>query len=180
MRKKIRDNRRVHYSTFEKWIKLLDAGDLEVLRKDFVKIKSTLEKPKEAKTYIIDKVTGETRVFVEGKAEEFRRSLIEKQTDAEKKFKTILKSLKIGYEFQKIFYYTRPGGNSFYIVDFYIPSKEVVIEIDGGYHNTDNQVKLDRQRTKVLKKEGIEEVIRFTNNNVLLETQTVIEELKNL
>jgi very-short-patch-repair endonuclease len=37
-----------------------------------------------------------------------------------------------------------------YIVDFYVASKKLIIEIDGDTHWTDNEIKYDEQRTKIL------------------------------
>jgi very-short-patch-repair endonuclease len=96
-------------------------------------------------------------------AEEFRSDLIKNQTPAEKKFKALLKSLKIEYEFQKIIYTT----TKFYIVDFYIPSSKIVFEIDGEYHDTKEQKSRDKERTEILKSNKIVELYRFTNKDVL-------------
>lgn len=83
------------------------------------------------------------REWVENKANEFRRDLIKKQTQAEKRFKALLNHLGVDYAFQEIFYFS----TTFYIVDFYLKRYNIVIEIDGEYHNT-REVKLrDRQRT---------------------------------
>lgn len=90
-------------------------------------------------------------------ATKFREDLIKKQTDSEKKFKIYLNQLGIDYKFQEIIYYE----NSFYIVDFFIPEKNIVFEIDGEYHK--KQRNEDRVRTQKLKKEGVKSVFRFTN-----------------
>ena len=37
-----------------------------------------------------------------------------------------------------------------YIVDFYIPSRKLVIEIDGDSHFTEKAKKYDKKRTKIL------------------------------
>lgn len=95
------------------------------------------------------------------RAESFRNDLIKKQTQSEKLFKAYLKSLKIPYFFQKIFY----TQHSFRIVDFYLPTCNIVIEIDGKYHN-DNKVK-DFVRTIQLEELGVLQVYRFTNDEVL-------------
>lgn len=64
-----------------------------------------------------------------------------------------------------------------YIVDFLFRRSKVVVEIDGGYHFTAEQQKDDAQRTEWLENKGYK-VIRFTNKQVLFETDKVIEELK--
>lgn len=57
----------------------------------------------------------------------------------------------IQYEFQKIFYIA--GKNNYitryFIADFYIPSKKVVIEMDGKFHK--EQEKQDKRRTALIK-----------------------------
>ena len=67
-----------------------------------------------------------------------------------------------------------------YIVDFYIPSKKVVIEIDGIQHNSSDHKEADRIRDNVLSDWGIT-VLRYPNEmirNNFMATATDI--LKNL
>jgi len=64
-----------------------------------------------------------------------------------------------------------------YIVDFLFRRSKVVVEIDGGYHFTAEQQKDDAQRTEWLENKGYK-VIRFTNEQVLFETDKVISVLK--
>ncbi len=67
-----------------------------------------------------------------------------------------------------------------FIVDFYIASRKLVIEIDGESHFTETGAIQDTSRTKVLEWEGIT-VIRFTNNQIMKEIDGVkIEILKHL
>lgn len=58
-----------------------------------------------------------------------------------------LNNQKIKFEFQKIFYIRSSGGfiKQYYIADFYIPKKHIILEVDGKFHN--EQVKLDSFRT---------------------------------
>jgi len=95
------------------------------------------------------------------RAEAFREDLIKKQTQSEKLFKAYLKSLNVPYFFQKIFYMK----HSFRIVDFYLPTCNVIIEIDGKYHEN-NKVK-DFIRTVELENAGVVQIYRFTNEEVL-------------
>ena len=64
-----------------------------------------------------------------------------------------------------------------YIVDFLFCRSKVVVEIDGGYHFTAEQQKDDAQRSEWLERKGYK-VIRFTNEQVLFETDKVISVLK--
>ena len=102
-------------------------------------------------------------------AEEFRKELIIKQTKSERVFKKYLKSLNITHVFQRIVY----CNNSFYIVDFFLPKENIVFEIDGGYHESVEQRIKDDFRTDNLIKSGINQIYRFTNKEVLNESETI-------
>lgn len=52
-----------------------------------------------------------------------------------------------------------------YIVDFVAIQKMLVIELDGGGHNTPEQQKYDEERTKYLKSRGFK-ILRFWNNDI--------------
>jgi len=52
-----------------------------------------------------------------------------------------------------------------YIVDFYNPSKRIVVEVDGSQHYTNDGLKYDDIRTEVLTAYDIT-VIRITNEEV--------------
>jgi len=52
-----------------------------------------------------------------------------------------------------------------YIVDFYIPSARLVIELDGDSHYIDGGQEYDKQRDSVLESYGLK-VLRFTNKEV--------------
>lgn len=65
-----------------------------------------------------------------------------------------------------------------YIVDFVSLEKGLVIEIDGGYHNDPEQREYDYQRTQWLISQNYS-IIRFTNEEVLYDTDNVIGILKN-
>lgn len=64
-----------------------------------------------------------------------------------------------------------------YILDFLFRKSRVIVEIDGGYHNSQEQQMLDAMRTEWLEKMGFH-VIRFTNEQVLFEPNSVISKLK--
>ncbi len=106
-------------------------------------------------------------------ADKFRKELIENQTEAEKQFKKYLKLLRIRYEFQKIVY----AGESFYIVDFYIPKSKIAVEIDGKYHQ--DRIEDDKERTYQLILAGINGVVRFDNKEVYDEERCIVK-IKNL
>ena len=64
-----------------------------------------------------------------------------------------------------------------YIVDFLFRKSKIIVEIDGGYHFTEEQQKEDETRTEWLESKGYK-VIRFTNERVLCDTDNVIKEVK--
>ena len=52
-----------------------------------------------------------------------------------------------------------------YIVDFYIPKKQLVIEIDGLQHLTEEHKEKDQARDKFLEGQGLR-VLRFSNESI--------------
>ena len=67
-----------------------------------------------------------------------------------------------------------PIGN--YIVDFVCQEKRIVIEVDGGQHSTEHR--RDNERDKWLKMQGYK-VLRFWNNEVLTNTEGVLEVIRD-
>ena len=68
-----------------------------------------------------------------------------------------------------------PIGN--YIVDFVCKERKLIIELDGGQHNFDENILADNVRTEFLQGLGYR-VIRFWNNEVDENIQGVLEEIK--
>ena len=97
----------------------------------------------------------------ENTAERYKHILEVNATYAEKLLKTFLTG-KIDFEFQKIIY---TDNRHFFIADFYIPSKNLIIELDGEYHDDAKQQEKDIWRTKILKSLGYK-VIRFKNKQI--------------
>jgi len=64
-----------------------------------------------------------------------------------------------------------------YIPDFICLDKKLVVEVDGSYHDTEEQRKLDEERTKFFGANGYRE-IRFTNDEVLNQLPVVLQKLK--
>ena len=77
-----------------------------------------------------------------------------------------------GYEIRR----QSPIGK--YIVDFVCREKKIIIEIDGGQHNTPDNILADEQRTKYLEAKGYK-VIRFWNNEIIKNIDGVYQKLKN-
>jgi very-short-patch-repair endonuclease len=64
-----------------------------------------------------------------------------------------------------------------YIVDFYCPEKNLVIELDGDGHFSPNGNNYDDERTKFLEKQGLT-VIRFENDELKENLDGVLETIK--
>ena len=99
----------------------------------------------------------------ENTAEYYKHILEVNATYAEKLFKTFLTG-KIDFEFQKIIY--TDNKKHFFIADFYFPSKNLIVELDGEYHDNIKQQYKDTWRTQILKSLGYE-VIRFKNKQII-------------
>ncbi|MBO7705112.1 DUF559 domain-containing protein [Acinetobacter johnsonii] len=97
------------------------------------------------------------------------RDLRNNMTDAEKRLWSKLRAKQIlGLQF----YLQKPLLN--FIVDFYCPAANLVIECDGGQHFTEEGLEADRVRDEVLVELGLV-VLRFSNRQVLTEIDDVIE-----
>ena len=97
----------------------------------------------------------------ENTAEYYKHILEVNATYAERLLKTFLTG-KIDFEFQKIIY---TDNKHFFIADFYIPSKNLIIELDGEYHDNTTQQNKDIRRTQLLHSLGYR-VIRFKNKQI--------------
>ena len=107
----------------------------------------------------------------------FRLARLSKPTLAENAFANILHSLSIRFIKEKGFL----ARGRTCIVDFYIPKPyKLCVEIDGGYHNSWPQRKLDDKRTEYLVLTRGFRVIRFTNEEVLDNPTSVTSKLVNL
>jgi len=63
-----------------------------------------------------------------------------------------------------------------YAVDFLCPAKRLIIELDGGHHNADEQAQDDRERQAWLEKEGYR-VVRFWNSEISSDRNAVLEKI---
>ena len=95
-------------------------------------------------------------------AEHYKHILEVNATYAERVLYSFLTG-KIDFEFQKIIY--TDNKKHFFIADFYIPSKNLIIELDGEYHDNIKQQDKDIWRTRILKSLGYK-VIRFKNKQI--------------
>lgn len=63
-----------------------------------------------------------------------------------------------------------------FIVDFLLAENKLVIEVDGAYHAERQQIEDDKQREEALNRMGYR-VIRFTNEEVLYDTNKVLDNI---
>ncbi len=63
-----------------------------------------------------------------------------------------------------------------YITDFVALEQKLIIEVDGGYHYSPEQIEWDAYRTDDLMKFGFK-VIRFTNEEVLENINMVMDRI---
>lgn len=100
------------------------------------------------------------------KAREMRKN----PTEAESVLWQLLSGDKMGAHFRR----QHPVFG--YIPDFICISHRLIIEVDGGYHFEGEQPEKDEERTLQLNQAGYV-VLRFTNEEVLCNTDVVLEEI---
>ena len=64
-----------------------------------------------------------------------------------------------------------------FIADFICIEERLVIEVDGGIHQTKEQKEFDEYRTYIINDKGFH-VIRYSNEDVINKTKTVVEDIK--
>ena len=98
-----------------------------------------------------------------------QRVLRRNMTDAERKLWYRLRGDQLGLKFRR----QHPFEN--YMLDFVCLAAKLIVEVDGGQHL--EQAEHDAQRTAALEKAGFR-VLRFWNNQVLAEIDSVVEAIK--
>jgi imidazole glycerol-phosphate synthase subunit HisF len=86
-------------------------------------------------------------------------------------FWNVVKDNQLGYKFR------RQHPLAFYVVDFYVHSLKLVIEIDGENHNSTDHKEGDISRDTHLMELGIK-VLRFTNFEINRELSEVLKKVK--
>jgi very-short-patch-repair endonuclease len=102
---------------------------------------------------------------LKGKARQLRKNL----TDSESALWSRLRNRQI---LGTRFYRQKPVGN--YIVDFYAPKVNMVVEIDGSQHMDAGNLRRDMNRDEYLAGLGLK-VLRFNSNEVLKATDAIVE-----
>ncbi|MBU2542671.1 endonuclease domain-containing protein [Patescibacteria group bacterium] len=101
-----------------------------------------------------------------------RKSLRQDQTKAEQLIWAGLRKKRNGFKFRRQFQILN------YIVDFYCNELRLIIEIDGYIHENDDHYNDDLIRQKELEKLG-HKIIRYTNNQVYKQLESVWWDIKN-
>jgi very-short-patch-repair endonuclease len=104
-----------------------------------------------------------------GSLKAYKLDLIENETKAEKLLWSFLRCKLTGFKIR------RQHIIDTYIVDFVCLSKKLIIEVDGGIHN--QNIEYDIDRSLILNDLGFE-VIRFKNEEVLLDVENVVAKIK--
>ena len=101
----------------------------------------------------------------------YDHQLRQRTTEAENVLWEAVKGKQLGVRFR------RQHPVQKYIADFYCHSALLVVELDGGYHDTEEQKKADQKRTDDLEASGLT-VIRFRNEEVLNDIEKVLEVIR--
>ena len=100
------------------------------------------------------------------------RALRHESTWAEKSLWRKLRDRKLmGLKFHR----QQPFGT--YILDFYCPDKDLVVELDGGQHDLPGTREYDSWRTEYLKARGLD-VLRFWNSQIRENLPWVLETIR--
>ena len=101
----------------------------------------------------------------------FRRNLRRKETNAENIFWQQVRNGKLnGFKFKR----QHSIGN--YIVDFYCASEMLIVELDGGVHNSKDQKEKDRLRDENLIAINFK-ILRFKNQEILTDINKVKQQI---
>ncbi|WP_232778364.1 endonuclease domain-containing protein [Salegentibacter sediminis] len=100
------------------------------------------------------------------KARKLRRDM----TSAEEMLWEYLRNNQLGYKFR------RQHPVHYFIVDFYCHQFKLVIEVDGGYHNSKQQKIADKEREELLEFQDLH-IIRFTNEEVIGNVKGIIQRI---
>ncbi len=103
---------------------------------------------------------------------EYAKSNREEMTESEMVLWNALRDNIQGYRFR------RQHAIGQYIADFVCLPAQLVIEVDGGYHQSLEQQEMDNIRTNYLEEKGFH-VVRFSNEEVSANIKGVIQIIKD-
>jgi very-short-patch-repair endonuclease len=100
-------------------------------------------------------------------AKELRKSMTEAE---EMLWKQIRNNKLKGLKFR------RQHPLDIFIADFYCHERKLILELDGGIHDTPEQMEYDEGRTAELEEKGFK-ILRFKNDEVLNDINQVLEKI---
>lgn len=100
------------------------------------------------------------------------KSMRKEPTKAEALLWEALRNKNLGFKFRR----QHPVGN--FIADFVSLEKQLIVEVDGGYHNDTEQRELDEARTLELEQKHFFKVLRFTNEEVINDINNVLSRIR--
>jgi len=110
-------------------------------------------------------------LLYDNRLKEYSQQLRKNMTDAEKALWSKIRGKQLkGYQF----YRQKPLGSP--IVDFYCPKGNLVVELDGGQHYSDEGKAKDSQRDNYLEGLGLR-VLRFSDREVFVNMSGVLEKI---
>jgi very-short-patch-repair endonuclease len=98
------------------------------------------------------------------------RRLRQNMTEAERKLWKYLRGKQMQFRFRRQI----PSGQ--YILDFYCPKANLVIEVDGSHHFTEQGMKRDHVRDSYLQQQGLK-VLRLSDRDVLMNISGVQQKI---
>lgn len=111
--------------------------------------------------------------------QQYSSRLRKKMTIPEKILFNALNNAGIVFQTQRLFF----NEDQFYIADFYFKrynknsNRGLVVEVDGKSHNTERAKVYDERRRKWLWKNKNVYVMRFTNEQVMSDVETVVDSI---
>jgi very-short-patch-repair endonuclease len=100
----------------------------------------------------------------------FAASLRASETYAEKLLWRRLKMKQLGFRFK------RQHPIAEFIVDFYCPKAQLVVEVDGNAHDNSRHRLYDEERTKAIERYGLT-VVRIRNEEIIHDIEKVIAKI---
>ncbi|NEZ63569.1 endonuclease domain-containing protein [Leptolyngbyaceae cyanobacterium CCMR0082] len=107
----------------------------------------------------------------------YNRDLVARAKALRKNMTSAEKKLWEGYLRNSKFRVLRQRPIDHFIVDFYCAKLKLVIEVDGDSHFTEEGKIYDQERTTRLEGYGLQ-VLRFTNQEVLQEFESVCQQIE--
>lgn len=118
-------------------------------------------------------------VVSKGTGRKARQRLNDRQTPAERALSTALKAVSEPFTPQ-CRVTTNEADAGFYVVDFYLPRRKLLVELDGRLHFTERGRWRDRLRTEAIRRAKPHlTLVRFANRDVLEDPDALVKYLRS-